>query len=386
MNRKSNDKPVNRSNHEYFLYAAFLSIALVFPFIRMGKEALDGGLFRWNHVVQAWAEILPFAILFSIHAFVLLPILLDKRHPRKYALWTTTLICAFFIYNYSQHRGKGPLPPTRPVRTVPYSHPSPADFPRPLLHKDRFDPKFDGPSNDFKIPAPVIIDTFIAILLLGCNLAIKLMFKHYESIRRMDELEKAHIRQELAQLKAQISPHFFMNSLNNIHGMVEIDPQKAQEMILDLSGMMRYVLYESISAEIVLTKEIDFLHNYISLMRTRYTKNRVAIRSHFPKKEETDSVCIPPLIFIIFIENAFKHGVDYRTDSFVNIDLSIRDSELIFRSVNSCRPCQRKDVFGGVGLTNIRKRLDILYGADYTLDIDGQEKSFHVTLIIPTKK
>lgn len=389
MNRERNNKSGSRNyRYEHLLYAVLWCIALAYPFFRVGETVLDGGSFRWESVLRSWADMLPFAVLLLIHAFILLPILFIKRHISGYILSTAVLVGLFFIYTDTRHPDRNPQRPMPPFLAAPHPHrlpPADSAFPPPPFDEERPVPKPDTPSKDIRIPGPVIIDTFIAILLLGCHLAIKLMFKHYEGTRRMEELEKTQIRQELVQLKAQISPHFFMNSLNNIHGMVEIDPSKAQDMILELSGMMRYVLYESTSAVIVLSKEIDFLCNYISLMRIRYTQDRVVIDYKFPGKEEAGAVYIPPLIFIIFIENAFKHGVNYQDDSFVSIDMSICGSELTFRCMNSCRQDGTKETLDGVGLSNIRKRLDILYADNYTLDIDEREKTFHVTLTIPTK-
>lgn len=389
MSRTKNNS-LGKHHKEYLLYAVLSGIAFLYPFLHVGERVLEGEPFQWSFVIQSWIDIIPFVVLLLVHLFLLLPLLFHKKDSVKYAISVIILLGAFFVYSdyyhqrkkdfwmarisYSQNRistqsdRDGEMPPPPPPQNN-------GDIPR----------KFGMRPYGFRIPGPVIIDTFIALLLLGCSLAIKLMFKHYENTRKMEELEKEHIRQELAQLKAQISPHFFMNSLNNIHGMVEIDPQKAQDMILELSGMMRYVLYESTSAMISLAKEIDFLCNYISLMRVRYTENRVAIQYSFPPKEDSVSIYIPPLIFIIFIENAFKHGVDYQNNSFVHIRMSLEDQELIMQCTNSLHHNEMNEKKGGVGLNNIRKRLDILYAENYTLNICEQENSFHVTLKIPTK-
>lgn len=228
-----------------------------------------------------------------------------------------------------------------------------------------------------------VMDTFIVVLLLGCSLAIKLMLRRYEDMHRMEQMERERLRQELAQLKAQVSPHFFMNSLNNIHGMIETDPAQAQEMILQLSGMMRYVLYEGGQTMIPLTREIDFLCNYLALMRVRYSEERVAIGYAFPDRADAASVCIPPLLFIIFVENAFKHGVDYRKRSFVDVEMSMGRGNVTLRCTNSMRSAEERDTPGGVGLTNLRKRLDILYGDRYTMQTSEKDNQYSVTLTIP---
>lgn len=160
---------------------------------------------------------------------------------------------------------------------------------------------------------------------------------------------------------------------------------KAQDMILELSGMMRYVLYENSTPMITLSKELDFLRNYISLMQVRYNSNKVSVKYTFPNEEELSSIKVPPLLFIVFIENAFKHGVDYQHSSFINIELSIDKHILTLQCINSLHKNKEKTI-GGIGLDNIRKRLDIIYNNDYSLDLSILDKIFIVSLTIPTKQ
>lgn len=367
---------------EYLLYAILFGITFLFPFLHAGEMALDEGVFQWDYILQKWMETLPFVVLVIIHIFLLQPILFEKKQTKKYSLLLVLTIGFFFVYVNCRHSNREPYHPN-PVQTEPprLKHHMPEMFSPPLQNA----PKISEKQNEFKLSGPIVMDTLIAILLLGCSLTIKLMFKHYENSRKMEQLENAQIRQELLQLKAQISPHFFMNSLNNIHGMIEIDSPKAQDMILELSGMMRYVLYESSTPMITLSKELEFLRNYISLMKVRYNSNKVAVKYTFPNEEELSSIEVPPLLFIVFIENAFKHGVDYQHSSFINIELSIDKHILTLQCINSLHKNKEKTI-GGIGLDNIRKRLDIIYANAYSLDISILDKIFIVSLTIPTKK
>ena len=231
-----------------------------------------------------------------------------------------------------------------------------------------------------------IVALIILILMVGMNLGIKLYFKQRSDQKRLAELEKENLEQQLEYLKYQINPHFFMNTLNNIHALVDIDPEKAKETILELSKMMRFVLYEGNKAGVPLNREIDFLQNYIILMKLRYTdkvKIKVETPVTLPNKE------VPPLMFITFVENAFKHGVSYQQESF--IDISIKEtgrqgdretSCLVFTCANSRIP-KEEDNHGGVGLANVKKRLDLIYGNNYTLDIKDEPDVYTVTLTIP---
>ena len=183
---------------------------------------------------------------------------------------------------------------------------------------------------------------------------------------------------ELEYLKHQINPHFFMNTLNNIHALIDVDTEKAKESVIELSKIMRYILYDSSQPIISLQKEITLLNNYIALMRIRYTDSidiSVNIADNLP------DVQIPPLLFISFIENAFKHGISYQHPSFVHIMLETREKELSFYIVNSNFSDTHNP--SGIGLENVTKRLQLLYGDKYILETRAEENSFSVNLIIP---
>lgn len=345
--------------YEYLLYLALFGIALLFPFLRVGNMTLEGESFQWRYIFEAWVDLLPFAVLLVVHTLFLLPMLLYKGRPWRYAACTFLLLCCFGTFTYFQFRNRFERMPKPPAEVLQQS----GNFP-PV-------PQFRRPPAVGAIPGPVFINVFFAIMLLGCNLAIRLMFKHYWDMRKMEELEKT-----------QISPHFFMNSLNNIHGMVELDPAKAQEMILELSGMMRYVLYESSSHKIPLSKEVDFIANYVALMRVRYTPNKVSIKLDLPDRNSVEKIFVPPLLFINFIENAFKHGVDYRELSFVEMALAVENGNIIFRCSNSLHKGEAENAYSGIGLANIRKRLEIMYPGRYVLDIKEHEKIYNLTLKI----
>jgi LytS/YehU family sensor histidine kinase len=239
----------------------------------------------------------------------------------------------------------------------------------------------------------------VMILMLGMNLGVKLYFKNLEDQKEMRELESRSLSQQLAYLKYQINPHFYMNTLNNIHALVDIDPERAKETILILSRIMRYVLYEADKHLVPVGREVEFLMNYIHLMKLRYT-DKVSITTDIPA--EMPDAEIPPLVFITFVENAFKHGVSYKQQSFVDIHLQFSDGRLRFSCRNS-KPVvleergkrkeesgERKEESekknGGVGLANVKQRLDIIYDNDYTLDIQDNADTYEVLLLLPINR
>ena len=225
-----------------------------------------------------------------------------------------------------------------------------------------------------------LIHCVIAFLMVGFNIAIKLFFKSFRDEEMLKELEHQRLQSELQYLKYQINPHFFMNTLNNIHALVDIDTGKAKSTIVELSKLMRYVLYEASNKTILLSREVQFLKNYIALMSLRYT-NKVSIQMDFPA--EVPEVQIPPLLFVSFVENAFKHGVSYRSESFIHVLMQLDEgNRLSFRCSNSNNG-SADEQHHGIGLENIRKRLRLLFGNDYTLSITEEEHKFDVLLIIP---
>lgn len=252
------------------------------------------------------------------------------------------------------------------------------------LRNEKFSEVVKPRPNGFLGLHPKIMDNFFLLLLVlgfSTGMAVIQRLQYNETQRK--EIEKARLDSELAFLKNQISPHFFFNSLNNIYALIAINADKAQDAVEKLSGLMRYLIYESDIKMVELKKEFEFTQNYIDLMQQRLTskvKLEINIQQNLPAVE------IPPLIFIPFIENAFKHGISYRENSFVFVDLSVQNNKLVFTCKNSV-PQQKKESekSGGVGIVNIKKRLNLIYGdqAELTMENDGAVHS--VQLVIPLK-
>ena len=346
--------------------------------------------FSWQTIRMAWLLTLPFILLFVVNNYFLAPRLLLRKRYWAYALSLAGVVTLLFILypsiNPPQHKQFQNLMPMQPRRypegkvlpdrerefpnTFP-EHSSPL-----LLPKRELDMRWRGPH---PLPGYFLGRLSLALLVVGINVAIKLLFKSMRDEEALKELEHQHLQSELQYLKYQINPHFFMNTLNNIHALVDMDAGKAKRTIVELSKLMRYVLYEASNRTILLSREIQFLDNYIALMKLRYT-GRVRIECCMP--DEVPEVQIPPLLFISFVENAFKHGVSYQEESFIRVFMSVEDGRLAFRCSNSNHG-RSVEQHHGIGLENIRKRLRLLFGQDYTLSINERDDSFNVLLIIP---
>ena len=223
---------------------------------------------------------------------------------------------------------------------------------------------------------------FIVVLMIGANLGVKYYFQNEEEKKHLAKLKEQSLKQELDYLRYQINPHFIMNTLNNIHALVDIDPEQAKDSIVDMSRMMRYLLYESDNQYVSLNNAVIFLKKYLSLMKLRYT-DQVNINLDVPDNTQEDIV-LAPLVFIPFVENAFKHGVTYGKPSDIDIDIEKKNDRLIFHCRNT--KSNVKHEFGGVGLNNVTKRLELIYGNDYSLDIDDGEATYDVRLDLPVRR
>jgi len=223
--------------------------------------------------------------------------------------------------------------------------------------------------------------TFNALVFTIFAFGLRALERHSEIEKRQKELEKEKLNTELAFLKNQISPHFFFNTLNNIYSLIGINIRDSQDAVLKLSRLMRYLLYESEQVENRLSNEIDFMNNYIDLMRLRLS-DKVKLNLSFPVKYE--NITVPPLLFISVIENAFKHGISYREKSFINIAMDVSGEMINFRCENSLVTKSEIENSNrtGIGLENLRKRLSLLFPDKHELKIEKSQSAFSVTVTI----
>jgi len=217
------------------------------------------------------------------------------------------------------------------------------------------------------------------VLLAATSLyVLKMLFKNQHNLTSV-ETEK--LKLELNQLKLQIQPHFFFNTLNNMYALSVQKSPETPLMIKNLSSIMRYVLYESNQDKVKLEKEVDFIKSYIQLESFRHTPSNLI---EFSTQGDFSQLMIEPLLFMPLIENTFKHVLHQNVaDKWIRIVLSVDEKELIFQTSNPLvlSPTTPK-IFGGIGLKNVRKRLELLYPYRHELTIYQEDGSFVVTLII----
>jgi hypothetical protein len=210
----------------------------------------------------------------------------------------------------------------------------------------------------------------------------KSWFLYRESQARLSELHKEKVEAELSALKSQINPHFLFNSLNSIYSMVLKQSSHAPEALIRLSDSMRYIIYESNHEKVALSKEIEFLRNYIALQQMRMSEKD---KLKFEIAGDIADQQIAPLLLIPLIENGFKHGIKGETqEAFIEISININGMALSMTVVNnlgSIDPVEKSES-GGAGLVNLKKRLGLIYPGRHSLIIDKAERTFTVTLTI----
>jgi sensor histidine kinase YesM len=225
---------------------------------------------------------------------------------------------------------------------------------------------------------------FVAIEMLGyifiitISVAYKMTGSWYTTEAERKELERSRSEAELKNLKSQLNPHFLFNTLNNIYSLIAISQERAQEVVHELSRLLRYVLYESSQAFVTIDKDLDFIRNYVELMRIRlpgHVSVEVSITTASP------DLLIAPLLFITPVENAFKHGVSNNKPSFIQIEIQANDREINCHIRNSYFPKNENDKSGsGIGLINLDKRLNLIYPGKYTFTYGREEETYHCAL------
>ncbi len=221
-------------------------------------------------------------------------------------------------------------------------------------------------------------DGFIVFsLLYFCFLTVAVLRWIFAQLRSVISLKKERTKMEMLHLKSQVSPHFFFNTLNNLYGLVEKDPKSAQDLILKLSDLMRYSIYEGQKDWVSIEKEVDYLQNYVSLHKNRYHKE---VEVDFQVKIENSAYRIRPLLLILLVENAFKHGVEKLRDStFVRLSLEALEGRIRFKITNNY-DLEEEVSENGIGLENLKRRLEIGYKDLHKLEVKREAGVFTADL------
>ena len=347
------EKTDNKKNFIWLLHIAIWVVLFGMPFFspRPGHP-LSGGV----NYARFIPTLVSFIIVFYVNYLFLIKKYLYNRRFGMFILWNVILVAVVSVLVHI---------------TFKYVYPMPARMPRPIRPRTALD------TISF-----ISRNTIIYFAIICAATAVKMTEKWYEDENRRKELEKATAEAELATLKNQINPHFLFNTLNNIYSLIGIDPGKAQDAVHDLSGMLRYVLYESEKPTVPLSSESAFLKDYIKLMSMRCSPD---VKMDVSLPVENSDRQIAPMLFIPLVENAFKHGISDSGTSSIKVDLHEEGEYVVCLVENSDFPKDDSDRSGsGIGIKNLCRRLDMLYPGKYSFEYGKVQSLYRCLLKINT--
>lgn len=330
---------------EILIHMISWGIMFGFPFFFVER---GNGNINWMAYLRHAAVPFSFMIVFYINYFCLIPRYLFQSQTKRYITYNIILLCVVGLLLH-------------------------------LWQSLTFDPSFfPKPKRQGAPPGWLffIRDMLSLAFTIGLSAAIRMSARWGQAETARKEAERNRAEAELKNLRNQLNPHFLLNTLNNIYALIAFNTDKAQQAVQELSKLLRYVLYDNQETYVPLCKEVDFIRNYIELMRIRLSAN-VEMTTQFDIQPNSQTPIVP-LIFISLIENAFKHGISPTEKSFISIHLSEKDNEVICEIRNSNHPKTVEDKSGsGVGLEQVSRRLEILYPEAYTwskgVSRDGKE-------------
>ena len=330
---------------ENMAYVLVWAIIFLVPFIYTNLKSEEP--IALHDVLTIWSKILPYYIIFLLNNYLLAPFLLLRQ---RYMWYIVSLI----IIDVAVFGNAELLSPENGIGQLSLNQ------------------------------LQLYWSMLLGIVIAGINSMIKLYYRAIVTTQRMAMLEKEAVESQMEYLKHQINPHFLMNTLNNIHAMIDFDTEMAKKSVVELSHLLRHVLYDSSEKYTTLDKEVEFIDSYIKLMRIRYI-DEVNIEFNTPDIVLCRKIKLPPLLLIVLVENAFKHGISYDANSYVKIDIMAFDDELTCIVANSRHEATNSNTeHSGIGLSNITRRLEMLFGKRYTLTIDDSDaKRYSVELVIP---
>ena len=383
-------------NYTWLLHIAIWVVLFGMPFFspRPGHP-LHGGVDYSRFAVP----LVSFFIVFYVNYFFLIKKYLYEKRLTGFILWNILLVALaglavhlFFKNGFLPVQDSfrpgfedgGPGGPGGPAggTGTPDFGPGGPGGPTGGTGTPDFGPRRPGPRSIGRLgPRPwldsmgfISRNVIIYLGVIGLAVAVRMTERWYRDEKKRDEMEKAATEAELVALKSQVNPHFLFNTLNNIYSLIQIDQDKAQEAVHDLSGMLRYVLYDSEKPSVPLSKETGFLKDYIKLMSMRCSSN-VILDVSLP---ETDSdKHVAPLLFIPLVENAFKHGISTSEPSSIKIELKEEGEYVSFLVENTSFPKNDSDRSGsGIGVKNLQRRLDMLYPGQHSFEY-GETQGFY---------
>lgn len=381
-----------------FLHLAAWAVFIFYPFIFFRLKVI-GYEFYYKQIINA----VFLAAVFYFSSYYLFPRLIKKIKLVKHILMLAGLlifiplqqfILEFYFFNRTERDHVQIISPISKEKIAEFHSVSPRKEIRVIVRRDSFVHRDSIVGNRFfNAPVPVhtiffhetlqtSVSSVLFVLLMSGFVSVAGEF--FKTDKKRKELENQRLNAELAYLKSQVNPHFFFNTLNAIYLLAHKKSDQTEHVVLKLSEIMRYMIYESNASQVSLSREIKYLSDYIDLQRIRLSKK---IDVEFIVEGEPGNLLISPMLLIPFVENAFKHGISYVEPANILIKLSIQGNMIQFETSNKIFNKQEKqeENHSGLGLSNVKKRLLLLYPQLHSLNIDQENREYKVKLQINLK-
>tara|TARA_R110002096_G_C14653390_1_gene726664 strand:- start:5798 stop:6811 length:1014 start_codon:yes stop_codon:yes gene_type:complete len=337
---------MQRSYLKITLHSFLWLLLFIYPMVSLDNEYL---------IYRNWLSLTSIFLAFYINYFVLIDLFFFKYKKKYFYIINTLLIV--FLYILLGYTLK-------------------FQFFHPTVNGEMIREIRSGTMTTIQVILPIILS-------IGMCVGLKVNTKLNKNQLALQESKQVQLDTEIKYLKYQVQPHFLFNTLNNIYALIDNSPKIAKESLHSMSKMMRYLLHDSSIDKVPIVKEIEFLERYIELMKLRISSN-TTIEKNFPVINQP--IQIAPLLLISFIENAFKHGIDAIQPSFIKIELTIENQRIHYSVINTSFPEKEKITDSGIGLNNLKKRLELLYPNKFKLIIKEENHQYIAQLILNFKE
>lgn len=330
-----------------FRHFLLFSLSMLIISVNFYLDLIEREEFVKSSIVQSLILLVP--IYLSI--FILTPRLLLKNKPGRYVVSVFLVIALALLFSY-------------------------------LLRQEDIVKEFE--LYRFWLSAFFFVSSIIQLSLIIAGASAVIVFQDYVKYGlRIDRLENATMQSELEQLKNQINPHFLFNMLNNANVLIKESSDEAVLVLSKLKDLLKYQLKDSVSEEVRLKDDISFLNDYLNMEKIRRDNFDFIVST----EGNMEDITVPPLLFIPFVENAVKHNNDNRKLSYVHLYFKVEEGCLTFICINS-KPAEQKEreADGGIGLANIRRRLELLYDTGHSLQIDETDITYTINLRLNLKR
>lgn len=370
-------------------WSAIIFFPFIFPLIGGPNTASISNIMFFRNLFRIGLMI----VFFYANSEWLIPKYLFKRKYTSYWGYVFVFVLTIFLVNglftrFIDH----PLVLHRKALTTslsefdaPFRLSMPLDSIKPAFNSSQFHLRSDGISSRVLVIRGAVIPTFFSVLLVfALSTSLKITSEWLKNESKRKEMETEKLQSELSFLKSQVNPHFLFNTLNNIYYLAYKKSDDTTTALFKLSQLMRYMLYESDVSKINLQKEIEYLENYIDLQKIRATDNLVI---NFVKEGNIEAYNIEPMLLIPFVENAFKHGITNLEDCKIDILVSVLNDKLLLKVSNKIYAS--KNIFTtdkGIGLQNVRQRLNLLYPGKHQLELNHLDNYYYVILKLVLNK